>query len=104
VVSWWELLAIWITAISTAATAFFAWTQLRAIKRTAQADFIHRLTTDFVSDKTRAVVQAAYNKEIAFYANNDDPYFTYGQKRGKLESAGTSWTIMCLGRSKTSHP
>jgi hypothetical protein len=24
-------------------------------------------------------VRSVYNKEISFYANNDDPYFTYGK-------------------------
>jgi hypothetical protein len=59
-------IAEWITGISTALLVLVAWVQLRALRSTSSADFIHKLNSDFYTEGSRKVRALLENTDTKF--------------------------------------
>lgn len=72
--------AEWTSAIATIVLVIVAWVQLRAIRETSRADFIHRLNGDFFNPTTRGMLQVLLDQQPRFDANGGFPRFIEGRR------------------------
>jgi hypothetical protein len=59
-------IAEWTTGISTALLVLVAWVQLRALRSTSNADFIHKLNSDFYTEGSRRLRALLENTDTRF--------------------------------------
>jgi hypothetical protein len=67
--------AEWVTAVVAAGALWVAWIQLRAIRKTDSADFVHRLDRDFFTPEVAKFIQWLERNEFRFVEQGDDSYF-----------------------------
>jgi hypothetical protein len=67
--------AEWVTASIAAGALYVAWTELGAVRKTASADFIHRLKDDFFTPEATSIIQLLSEKHLKFIEAVDNPYF-----------------------------
>ena len=72
-------LAVWLGAVATVVLMIVAGIQLRAIRSTSRADFIHRLNQLFFTDRTNTLLRALSDRNPTFDENDGSPQFVEGR-------------------------
>jgi hypothetical protein len=67
--------AEWVGAVVAVGALYVAWTELGAARKTASADFIHRLKDDFFTEEATRIVQSVSEKRLTFIVDTVSPYF-----------------------------
>ena len=73
----WSFIAQSLTAIFTAGLFFIAWRQLRKINKTSSAEFLHKLKTDLLNDKSSLLISLIDIGCLQFitHKNEEESYF-----------------------------
>jgi hypothetical protein len=71
------IVAEWITALATAVLAYLAAIQFRSLVRTSNADFIHKLNSDYYTRAARRLRRILAIPELNFRVVNNKGVFFY---------------------------